>query len=80
MTGGQRATSQQNPTDETGAEIKHAVGNARDDEKRGETRRDPTAGERDPTKQAGKTRHEMKTRNAGKTKANERKRESDTTR
>lgn len=75
--GGQGATSQPTPTDETGAESKHAVGNARDGKHGAKRGRDPmTTTETRPGKQE-KTRHERKTQTAGETIANERKRESD---
>lgn len=79
-TNGQGATNRPNPTDETGAESKHAVGNARDGKHGAKRGRDPmTTTETRPGKQE-KTRHERKTQTAGETIANERKRESDTTR
>lgn len=88
-------TSRPNPTNETGAESKDAVGNARDGEhkpprhpisktgrKAGrQEKTGPDADERDPTENRGnKASRGMKTRTAGETIANERKRESDTTR
>lgn len=71
-TSGQGATNRPNQTDETWAESKHAVGNARDGEHGAKRGRDPTTTtETRPGKQE-KTRHERKTRTSGKTKANER--------
>ena len=71
-TGGQGATSQPTPTDETGAKNNDKEGNARNGGHGAKRGRVPTQANETRHSKQKKTRHERKTRTSGKTKANER--------